>query len=87
MAISYMTLKRRQLRLSYTTFGFAILIFGQIVINAGMNMGMLPTKGLTLPFFSYGGSSMLIMMMMIGYVLQVAKRSDEIMLQRDSSKY
>lgn len=87
MSISYVALKRRQLRLSYTTFGFAILIFGQIFINAGMNMGLLPTKGLTLPFFSYGGSSMLIMMMIIGYVLQVAKRSDEIMLQRDSSKY
>lgn len=87
MAISYMTLKRRQLRLSYTTFGFAILIFGQIVINAGMNMGLMPTKGLTLPFFSYGGSSMLIMLMMIGYVLQVAKKSESIMLKKQSSQY
>lgn len=87
MAISYTALKRRQLRLSYTTFGFAVIIFGQTVINAGMNMGLLPTKGLTLPFYSYGGSSMLIMLMMIGYILQVDKKSESIFLNKENSRY
>ncbi len=41
------------------TFGVFGLILGQTFINAGMNMGILPITGITLPFVSYGGSSML----------------------------
>ncbi|SPX83070.1 FtsW/RodA/SpoVE family cell cycle protein [Moraxella ovis] len=78
MHISYVTLKRRQLRLSYMVFGFATVIFGQIFINAGMNMGILPTKGLTLPFYSFGGSALLVNMMMIGFILKVDKESEGI---------
>lgn len=78
MHISYATLKRRQLRLSYMVFGFATVIFGQIFINAGMNMGILPTKGLTLPFYSFGGSALLVNMMMIGFILKVDKESEGI---------
>lgn len=78
MHISYATLKRRQLRLSYMVFGFATVIFGQIFINAGMNMGILPTKGLTLPFYSFGGSALLVNMMMIGFILKVDKESESI---------
>lgn len=75
MKISHTCLKRRQLRLSYATFGFATILFGQLLINAGMNMGIMPTKGLTLPFYSFGGSSMLMFMMMIAIVLKVDKES------------
>lgn len=78
MSISYAALKRRQLRLSYMIFGFAVVIFGQIFINAGMNMGILPTKGLTLPFYSFGGSALLVNMMMIGFILKVNKESESI---------
>ena len=78
MHISYVTLKRRQLRLSYMVIGFATVIFGQIFINAGMNMGILPTKGLTLPFYSFGGSALLVNMMMIGFILKVDKESEGI---------
>lgn len=87
MRISYVALKRRQLRLSYMLFGFATILFGQIVINAGMTMGALPTKGLTLPFYSYGGSSMLMFMMMIAIVLKVAHQSDEINNQNKNREY
>ena len=59
-------------------FGFATVIFGQIFINAGMNMGILPTKGLTLPFYSFGGSALLVNMMMIGFILKVDKESEGI---------
>lgn len=43
----------------------------QAVINMGVNMGILPTKGLTLPFMSYGGSSMLICCITIALLLRI----------------
>ena len=55
---------------AYVCYGASLLIAGQVFINIGVNTGMLPTKGLTLPFFSYGGSSLLAMFMLIGLVLR-----------------
>lgn len=78
MRISYIALKNRQMRLSYTAFGFAVIFIGQVVINAGMNVGLMPTKGLTLPFFSYGGSSMLVSLVMVGLLLNIHKRTNQI---------
>lgn len=87
MRVSYVCFKRRQFRLSYMVFGFGTIMFGQIFINVGMALGMAPTKGLTLPFYSFGGSSMLMFMMMIGIVLKVAKKSDEIYAQNKHREY
>ena len=87
MRISYVTLKRRQLRLSYIAFGFATIIFGQVIINAGMTMALAPTKGLTLPFYSYGGSSMLMFMMMIAIILKISKESEKIYHQNKNREY
>lgn len=87
MCISYTALKRRQLRLSYMVFGFGVVIFGQVLINAGMNMGIMPTKGLTLPFYSFGGSSMLMAMMMIAMILRADKDSDRIYEQTKNRDY
>uniref|UniRef100_A5WBU5 Probable peptidoglycan glycosyltransferase FtsW n=1 Tax=Psychrobacter sp. (strain PRwf-1) TaxID=349106 RepID=A5WBU5_PSYWF len=78
MRISYIALKNRQMRLSYTAFGFATIFIGQGIINSGMNMGLMPTKGLTLPFFSYGGSSMLVSLIMVGLLLNIYKFSPQI---------
>jgi len=52
-------------------FGTGILISIQALFNIGVNLGMLPTKGLTLPFISYGGTSLIIFMFMIGMVLRI----------------
>lgn len=57
---------------AYVAAGIASLLGLQVVINLGVNTGLLPTKGLTLPFFSYGGSSLLICCVMIGVVMRVA---------------
>ncbi len=76
--ISYKALKRQQMRIGYTAFGIAIMFVGQTFVNAGMNMGILPTKGLTMPFFSYGGSSMLICLAMIGLLIRFDKEIPKI---------
>lgn len=87
MAVSYTVYKRRQLMLAYTIFGFAVIFFGQTMINVLMNLGFGPTKGLTLPFFSYGGSSIIICSAMIGYVLNAEKNSPTIAANRESAKF
>ena len=48
-----------------------MLIGFQAFINLGVNMGLLPTKGLTLPFVSYGGSSLLACCIALGLLLRV----------------
>lgn len=78
MRISYNALKLRQMRMSYTAFGIGVIFIAQAIINAAMNMGAMPTKGLTMPFFSYGGSSMLISLIMVALLLKIYKESPEI---------
>lgn len=56
---------------AYVAASFAIWVGLQTFINVGVNMGMLPTKGLTLPFMSYGGSSLLVTLGWLGIVLRV----------------
>lgn len=51
--------------------GLGLLLVIQAMINLGVNMGVLPTKGLTLPFMSYGGSSMLSACIAMGLLLAV----------------
>ncbi len=54
--------------------GVSALIFWQSVINLGMVSGMLPVVGMTLPLFSYGGSSVLTVAMGIGLLMNVSMR-------------
>ena len=56
---------------AYLGYGIALILFGQTVINAGVNTGLLPNKGLTLPFMSYGGASLIICLVMIGILLRI----------------
>ena len=61
-------------------FGFLIavgvtgMVFWQIIINIGMNVGVLPIVGVPLPLLSYGGSSLLTMMVALGLALNVSTR-------------
>jgi rod shape determining protein RodA len=54
--------------------GVAGIIFWQMLINIGMNLGMLPVVGVPLPLLSYGGSSLLTVMIALGLALNVSTR-------------
>jgi cell division protein FtsW (lipid II flippase) len=54
--------------------GLATMVFTQAGINMGMTLGLLPITGMTLPFVSYGGSSLLIAFVMVGLILSVGFR-------------
>ncbi|TCM71108.1 cell division-specific peptidoglycan biosynthesis regulator FtsW [Acinetobacter calcoaceticus] len=69
--IGHRALKNQYLRAGYLAYGISIIFLLQILVNAGMNMGMLPTKGLTLPFISYGGSSLIMCAVMIALILKI----------------
>jgi len=55
--------------------GVGFLLVFQAVINIGVNLGVLPTKGLTLPFISYGGSSMLVCCIAMGLLFGVDRQN------------
>lgn len=56
---------------AYLAYGLGLWIALQAIINVGVNMGALPTKGLTLPLVSAGGSSLLVMCIAIGLLLRI----------------
>lgn len=56
---------------AYCAAGFGIWLGLQTFINVGVNMGILPTKGLTLPLMSYGGSSILVTLGWIGMLMRI----------------
>jgi cell division protein FtsW len=56
---------------AYLCYGIALVFCAQIFINIGVNTGLLPTKGLTLPFLSYGGSSLIVCGVFIGVIQRI----------------
>lgn len=60
---------------SFLLLGIGAVIFVQFFINVGMNLGLLPVTGVALPLVSYGGSSLLFTLVMLGIVESVAMRS------------
>ncbi len=56
-------------------YGFGVLMGFQTIVNIGVNLRLLPVTGLTLPFISYGGSSLVSMLLGIGLVQNVHMRS------------
>ena len=65
------SLSKDRLFQGYVSFGIMVLIAVQALFNMAVNIGLLPTKGLTLPFISYGGTSIIIMMSLIAIVIRI----------------
>jgi cell division protein FtsW len=70
----------------YMCYGFSILIVAQVVINIGVNTGFLPTKGLTLPLISYGGSSLIITLCSLFVVARVNIENARLSVKNMSEK-
>lgn len=59
---------------NYLTIGITATLGVQVIVNMGVVLGLFPTKGLTLPFISYGGSSLVLSMASIGILLNISRR-------------
>ncbi len=59
-----------------TAFGITIWIFWQMIINMSVNLSIFPNTGLTLPFVSYGGSSLLMMLLATGILLSISRETE-----------
>ena len=71
ISISYDSFRKNRYFQGYVVFGTFLLISIQMLFNIAVNIGLLPTKGLTLPFISYGGTSIIIMLSLMGIVLRI----------------
>lgn len=58
----------------YLAFGLAFGIFIQASLNLAVVVGLIPVTGVTLPFFSYGGSSLLVSLLSVGLVLNISRK-------------
>lgn len=69
--IGHRAYKERLFFAAFLAYGLGLWLTCQVLINIGVNVGLLPTKGLTLPLMSYGGSSVLTNFVLIGLILRV----------------
>ena len=69
------------------TSGLYIMLGTQVLINVSVNLGLIPPKGMTLPFISYGGSSMLALGLSLGLILALTRKRREEVEEDDPSKW
>ena len=70
----------------YLAFGIGIWFAFQTLVNVGAAAGMVPTKGLTLPLISYGGSSLIIMSVAVSILLRIDYEC-RVIEQQDAEKH
>jgi len=75
IVIARQAARKDQMFGAYLAFGLGLWIGLQAFINMGVNMGILPTKGLTLPLMSYGGSSLIVVCAAVGLILRVDRET------------
>lgn len=71
LLIGYNAYLQERLFAAFTAYGLTFWLGLQAAINMGVNSGLLPTKGLTLPFLSYGGASIVVNCMIIAILLRI----------------
>jgi cell division protein FtsW len=59
----------------FAALGITAMVVSQALINFGVVLGMMPTKGIPLPFISYGGSSLLVMLLATGVLLNICQQA------------
>ena len=69
--IAKLALKKGRKYSSYVVFGICTWLAMQVTVNIGMNLGLLPPKGFTLPLLSYGGTSMIFAVISLAIILRV----------------
>ncbi len=69
--VSQRAMAENKIFASFAAFGVAVMFAAQAFINVGVASGLLPTKGLTMPFISYGGSSLLVSSALMALVLRL----------------
>jgi cell division protein FtsW (lipid II flippase) len=62
------------------TGGIIIMLFVQMLVNVGMNVGLVPVTGISLPFLSYGGSFLLTVFAAIGIVMNISSSRERLAL-------
>jgi len=72
LSVGWRVAAQHRLFEAYVCFGAALMFAGQAFVNMGASSGLLPTKGLTLPFVSYGGNSLIVNCILLGIVLRTA---------------
>jgi cell division protein FtsW len=60
----------------FTALGITVMVVSQALINFGVVLGLMPTKGIPLPFISYGGSSLLVMLLATGVLLNICQQAE-----------
>ena len=60
----------------FAALGITVMVLSQALINLGVVLGMMPTKGIPLPFVSYGGSSLLVMLVATGVLLNISQHAE-----------
>jgi cell division protein FtsW len=76
--VARQAMKKRDLFAAYSCIGIAVILALQSFVNIGVTSGLLPTKGLTLPFVSYGGSSFIVCLAMVALVLRISSETGSI---------
>lgn len=79
LGIVRVCLRHGNIFLAYAVFGIATLFSLQLFINIGVTSGLLPTKGLTLPFISYGGNSLIVSCALMGFVMRANFEMQKVM--------
>jgi len=85
LMIGHKAILKKQLFAAFIAYGISLWLGLQAVVSMGVNTGLLPTKGLTLPLMSYGGSSLLISLVAVGLLLRINSESEEGARVKDSS--
>ena len=76
LRLAHLALKINDLFAKYIVLGIMSMLCVQVMINVGVVIGLLPVTGITLPFMSYGGSSLTITLLSIGIILNISRHTE-----------